>query len=733
MTLYLITTVFVVIFCLGLGIFIFLKNKKEKSNILFSLFLIGLGSWALGDIFVINPPSHYFTPLSWIKLTYIGAALTPCLYFHFVTEFTKKTIKKVILQIQYGLGALYVLAMLFTPLFFVSAHYIAPTNHLKVVFGPIYYLFLANCIFGTALGVLFAFQTFKTSSGALKEQMRYFLVGTILIVIAAILCTLITTIGMSIRLDNLFGTAYITLIAFAITKKNLMDIKVVITKTIAIGITSCLYIGAFLIIYAFYFHSFSQKIEPSFIIFSSAFLILTALTFEKLKLTCITTSQKLFIKGQYTTNDILLNISKNLYQVQDHKTIFSLIAKECQHSMELQNVHLVLPKSPIEWEITDTFTNNEDSISSNAPLLTFFNNTTSSVLYSDLSPKLTQDLPAFSKKTLVIPVHSKNTLLCLFFFGPKLSETPFNDSDKTLLAAICHEIVAVFENVRQLEEHATKLAFINTRLESRVSQQNKAINEKTRMDKDLKLAHSVQNRLIPKTTPKIQNYHFEAEFIPAQILGGDFYSFRPYSNGTIGIIVADAVGKGIQAALMMSHFKNLEEDYVVEGLSPKEVLTQLNLLIHHSTIYHNALPLLYGILDPINHIFTYANAGLEPGLLYSNTSFKLLPVNNPPLGLDLTIQFEETSIELKDGDILTFFTDGLIEARNTERKSFGIEKIQDVIREYHYTQHIHPETFTSRMRNAWKTFQNPEDIDLDDMTVLMIQHQAVKYVKIRNS
>jgi sigma-B regulation protein RsbU (phosphoserine phosphatase) len=195
-------------------------------------------------------------------------------------------------------------------------------------------------------------------------------------------------------------------------------------------------------------------------------------------------------------------------------------------------------------------------------------------------------------------------------------------------------------------------------------------------------------------------------------------------------MVADAVGKGVQAAVMTANFKGIEEALISEKNSPKDVIEKLNIAIHENPLYDNCLPVFYGVLDPINHTFTYSNGGNDPGLHFSQSTFKDLTTGGPPLGMTLDTSFEEDTIQLEDTAILLFFTDGLTEAKNIQHEFFGIKRVKNAIQNYH-DKAIGNQTFSNYLTETWNTFRNPTDKDADDFTMVMVEFQKVKIVKER--
>jgi len=718
----------------ALCLFVFLANRKEKINQIFALFILTGVFGIFGDFFFGTPLIHYLTPLFWYKVANVVAIFSPVFYIHFISLFIKKPLRKPVLFTHYMLGIFFQGTLLANFHFFKSLT-LSQTHQLIIERDIFYNLFMFYLVSAAIWGVIQVFLQLKKSTGQTKEQLKYFIFGTILIVLAAIIYVVMILTGKHIRIDNLLLTGYTGVIAYSFTKKHLLNVTVIIPKTLSIVITSLLYVGTYCFLIMYYHNHISNKIDLLFLSLSCIYFIISGLTFETLKIKLITTSQKLFLKGYYSTDEILHSISEKLPEALDLPAVLTLIANECFDKMELQNVHILVPNSNSEFSIQSRLSDKEenDIILKSHPLPVFFQNHDIPTSFLEL-PQLIKDslkLFHFDNAALILPVHSKNELLGIFIFSPKLNGDSFSESDLFLLSAITNQIVALFEGIRKLEQHAGKLTHYNSYLQSKISSQESEIREKKKIDQDIKLAQSIQSRILPQSTPKIQNYHFETASIAAQKLSGDYFSILPFSNGTIGVLLADAVGKGIQAAVMTANFKRIEEALITEDDNPKEVIAKLNIAIYQNPLY-DSLTIFYGVLNPITNTFVYCNGGSEFGLHFSQSKFKDLNAGGPPLGMTLDTTFDEENIQLKDNDILLIFSDGLTEAKNSKSEFFGLKRVQNALQSYH-EKAIGRASLTAYLVNKWNEFRNPNDIDSDDLSLIAIEFQKVKIIEKRQT
>ncbi|MFC1771336.1 SpoIIE family protein phosphatase [Candidatus Margulisiibacteriota bacterium] len=206
--------------------------------------------------------------------------------------------------------------------------------------------------------------------------------------------------------------------------------------------------------------------------------------------------------------------------------------------------------------------------------------------------------------------------------------------------------------------------------------------KKNIIDQEIKIASEIQNKLLPNTLPSIRNFQFGAISIPMRGIGGDYYDFFELKDGKLGIVIADIVGKGIGAGLFMAMLKSILNSHIPAFDSPKETLSYINETLYKDPVINKFIPLFFGVLDPSKSAIKYCNAGHEPAIIFSGDKFKTLDTKGFPLGAFLKSDYEEKEVGLKDNDIVLFFTDGLIEARNEKGNNFGYEQLKTLVKKY---------------------------------------------------
>ena len=212
--------------------------------------------------------------------------------------------------------------------------------------------------------------------------------------------------------------------------------------------------------------------------------------------------------------------------------------------------------------------------------------------------------------------------------------------------------------------------------------------EGARIAEQMRLAGVIQRRMIPDKTPLIPGLDIAATYIPCFDVSGDLYDFLQVSNRCIVVAIADVMGKGMPAALMMSSFQGALRAYA-NALMPcqgvlhvcaeteckvvvvKEIISRLNETASRDCRNGEFVTLFYAIIDVEDKTITYCNCGHEPTVLIRNGQITDLEKGGLVLGVDAQAEYEVETVKLKDGDSLLFYTDGLIDAVNFDNELWG--------------------------------------------------------------
>ncbi|MBC8876079.1 MAG: SpoIIE family protein phosphatase [Planctomycetes bacterium] len=237
---------------------------------------------------------------------------------------------------------------------------------------------------------------------------------------------------------------------------------------------------------------------------------------------------------------------------------------------------------------------------------------------------------------------------------------PFCQEDLELLADVASQLGTAIHNA-QLHENALR--------------QNE-------IRRDLEIAHEVQIGFLPQSRPDMSGYEFFDYYSPADQVGGDYYDYIQLPDGRMAVIVADVVGHGIAAAMMMVKLTAEANFCLVTENHPATAITKLN--DRFSTILNDRfLTFVMAVIDPAEHEATIVNAGHMPPIWRRADGAIEEPgvdVSGMPIGIVEGMEYKQTVVSLAEGESLTMFTDGLNDAMDGSGSYFSIERIRDHVR-----------------------------------------------------
>jgi serine phosphatase RsbU (regulator of sigma subunit) len=207
--------------------------------------------------------------------------------------------------------------------------------------------------------------------------------------------------------------------------------------------------------------------------------------------------------------------------------------------------------------------------------------------------------------------------------------------------------------------------------------------ERERIEQELRVARSIQQASLPKEVPTLEGWQISPFYQPAREVGGDFYDFHLLSGGRLGLAVGDATGKGVPAALVMSTTCGMLRavSQALDSSSPGEMLQRVNEALVPSIPSNMFVTCFYAILDPKKGSLRYANAGHDVPYLHRNSAAEELRARGMPLGLMPGMSYEEKEIVLDTGEAALFYSDGLVEAHDTQGEMFGFPRLRALVAE----------------------------------------------------
>ncbi len=199
--------------------------------------------------------------------------------------------------------------------------------------------------------------------------------------------------------------------------------------------------------------------------------------------------------------------------------------------------------------------------------------------------------------------------------------------------------------------------------------------EQKRLQAQLEIARQVQLELLPDHDPDLADFDISAYVFPTEEVSGDYYDWVKVFDDQIGITVADAVGKGIPAALLMAFLRGSIRAGVQTGYASHILLSKINNLLWDSIEDNQFVTAIYGILDTTNRTFVFANAGHNPPLLIKpDGEYRYVEYGDTPLGMFYDTRYHQHFIRFEKGQVLVIYTDGITEAANASDEEFGQER-----------------------------------------------------------
>jgi len=229
---------------------------------------------------------------------------------------------------------------------------------------------------------------------------------------------------------------------------------------------------------------------------------------------------------------------------------------------------------------------------------------------------------------------------------------------------------------------AQTLNRMSGQLEDYIQKLQETTAEKERLAAEMKLAREVQMSILPQKLPEVTDYEFAAICHPAREVGGDFYDIFLNTPERSIMMIGDAAGKGLKAAMFITQTHGLARASTLEKSTPQSVLQAVNLsMISIGRPSSEFVTMFYAELENRSGRLLYSSAGHNPPILLRNGTIKQLELGGIPLALFEDADYGLHEISLTASDTIVMYTDGVTEAMNTQGKLFGTERLEAVIKQ----------------------------------------------------
>ena len=278
---------------------------------------------------------------------------------------------------------------------------------------------------------------------------------------------------------------------------------------------------------------------------------------------------------------------------------------------------------------------------------------------------------------LILAVVSLGTVLVatgviyVFLMQPAM-RTPSNVIADVQLGTLVTFIVGIVYQV--YSSMKTKLESQNVVLQAAVQT---GASQLEQQEKELETAREIQARLIPARIPQLPNLEIVGSYQPARLVGGDYFDVIKFTETSVAVCVADVVGKGIAAALLMANVQAVVKAFAAETVSPSEICAQLNRVLCSNLAPDKFVTFFYCVIDTAAKTLRYSNAGhCFPLLHRCRGDVRVLSDGGIVLGIFPDAKYSDVAVHLEPGNKLLLFTDGITEATNPRSEEYGEDRLR---------------------------------------------------------
>jgi phosphoserine phosphatase RsbU/P len=286
-----------------------------------------------------------------------------------------------------------------------------------------------------------------------------------------------------------------------------------------------------------------------------------------------------------------------------------------------------------------------------------------SVLTSDAQhdPRFMSSTVTFQgiRSVLAVPLGVGERIFGMIYADSPFATSRFTEDHLKVLTTLGSVAAIRVENARLLEEHL----------------------EQERFERELQLAREIQQRFQPTAPPVVPGYELQGISFPSYEIGGDYYDFIKCADGRLVIALGDVSGKGTAAALLMSSLHAAVHAQVASCRPITETLGAVNRYLADNTPANRFVTLFYAELDPATGALSFINAGHNPPLIAhgADGALEQLGAGGLPLGILPDYDYREGRTQLRAGDVLVIYSDGVTETQDPEGEEFGAARLQEVV------------------------------------------------------
>lgn len=380
-----------------------------------------------------------------------------------------------------------------------------------------------------------------------------------------------------------------------------------------------------------------------------------------------------FFRDAYNAETVLEQLSDKVRSMVETRPLLETVSRSIAESLHVSRVAVLLqqngvfaPAYALGYENPPPVTFGADEVTvrhlshSMEPARVYLDDPNSWVNRSaDVSADERRKLEQLGAQ-LILPLGLKEKLVGFLSLSEKRSEEPYSGSDVRLLRSVAAQTGLALENAQLTRAIAHEVA------------------QREKLNRELEIAREVQERLFPQKLPGVEGLDFSGACRPALGVGGDYYDFLALPGGGLGIAIGDVSGKGIAAALMMATLQaSLRSEATRGPENLAALMASVNRLVYEASSVNRYATFFYGQYDPQLRRLAYVNAGHNPPFLlrHGQTGVERLEAGGVVVGLLLAFNYQQAVVELRAGDTLVAYTDGVSESMNLADEEWGEDRM----------------------------------------------------------
>ena len=601
-----------------------------------------------------------------------------------------------------------VIGLLLTPISYLLSLVILFVEYLRsydqILFGILNLIYVGVAIYFFESGRLFV------TNPRLQTQTSTTLWGLRLGLGIYGLALFLDMVSSSGAYDAIVTAGYITaplagagFIAYALIRYRLFDVRMVFRQSLVYTFASAALVGLYILIVfqaeTFLTPMFGEQAE----LVSYLFIVLLLLLFQPISNALDNLIRSMFMHTRADYRNIVERFSRQIISMFDLGKLKNTIEETFKTSLLVERVYFVLYNDKLkEYAFTESSDYEKTEVVDREDLmLRGINLLDSPTSYASLAryakgSELAEELNSLQVK-LILPMKDADHLLGFIGLTDKIAGYRYTAEDMNLLGVLSNQMVSALTNARLYVESL----------------------ERIRLQEEVNMARTIQLNLLPGCPPVLEQFKICAGSTPSRTVGGDFYDFIEIDGGKrIGMVIADASGKGVPAALMIAQIQAIIRSEINNGNRIATMMQNTNAQIAMSSSPETYVTLFYAELDVTTGELHYANAGHNwPIVVRTDGSHELLEVGGPIIGAFPAMEYSSSSVKLNPGDLVFLFTDGLSEAMDADENEYGEDRIRQFITELreHEPDHI----MNSILADVYDF--SPVSPPADDTTVVAIK------------